>query len=64
MFGIVFAIVKRSACSLAPSAAASSADRTKPLIRDTIVPAAITALLARTRCCSVCCSSLMRPSPP
>ncbi|GAA5140617.1 hypothetical protein GCM10023340_01030 [Nocardioides marinquilinus] len=37
-----------SACRLRPSAAASSAERTKPLSRETTVPAAITALLAST----------------
>ena len=44
MLGTVLAIVKRSACSETPSVAASSVERTKPLIRDTIVPAAMIAL--------------------
>ena len=49
MLGIVLAMLNTSACSCAPRAAASSAERTKPLIRETIVPAAMTALEARTR---------------
>ena len=44
MFGTVLAMLNTSACRLAPSAATSSVLRTKPLSRDTIVPAAITAL--------------------
>ena len=48
MFGIVLAIVKMSACSRLPSAAASRIERTYPLIRETTVPAAITALLEMT----------------
>src|SRR4051812_11892569 len=44
MFGTVFAIVNRSACRAVPSAAASIALRTKPLSRETTVPAAIRAL--------------------
>ncbi len=44
MFGIVLAIVNTSACRAWPSAAASRALRTKPLSRETTVPAAITAL--------------------
>ena len=49
MFGIVLAIVNMSACSETPSAATSRVERTKPLSRDTTVPAAITALEARIR---------------
>ena len=48
MFGTVFAIVNTSACSCWPRAAASSALRTKPLSRDTTVPAAISALEVST----------------
>src|SRR6476619_6237178 len=48
MFGIALAIVKMSACSRLPSAAASRIERTYPLIRETTVPAAITALLEMT----------------
>src|SRR3569833_1230734 len=44
MFGIVFAMLNTSACSAVPSAAASRVERTKPLSRETTVPAAITAL--------------------
>ena len=44
MFGTVFAMLNTSACRPTPSAAASSTLRTKPLIRETTVPAAITAL--------------------
>src|SRR5690348_5510245 len=44
MFGTVLATLKMSACSFVPSAAASSEVRTKPDTRETIVPAAITAL--------------------
>ena len=44
MFGTVLAMLNTSACRPTPSAAASRMPRTKPLIRDTIVPAAITAL--------------------
>src|SRR6476646_5541207 len=44
MFGIVLAMLKMSAWSWTPSAAASSAPRANPLIRLTTVPAAITAL--------------------
>ena len=44
MFGTVLAMLNTSACRPAPSAAASRMPRTKPLSRDTIVPAAITAL--------------------
>ena len=47
MLGIVLAIVKTSAWSACPSAAASRALRTKPLSRETTVPAAITALADR-----------------
>ncbi len=47
MFGTVLAIVNTSACSWVPRAAASSALRTKPLSRETTVPAAITALEPR-----------------
>ena len=53
MFGTVLAMVKMSACSDRPSAAASRVDRTKPLSRDTTVPAAITALEARMPACSL-----------
>ena len=42
MLGTVFAMLNSSAWSPLPSAATSSADRTKPLRRDTVVPAAIT----------------------
>ena len=52
MFGIVLAMVNRSACSWLPSAAASSSERTQPLSRETTVPAAITALEASTWRCS------------
>ena len=44
MFGTVLAMLNTSACRLAPRAATSRMLRTKPLSRDTIVPAAITAL--------------------
>ena len=44
MFGTVLAMVKTSACSWVPRAAASSVERTKPLSRETVVPAAMTAL--------------------
>ncbi len=44
MFGTVLAMVKTSACSWVPSAAASRVERTKPLSRETAVPAAMTAL--------------------
>ena len=44
MFGTVLAMLNTSACSPTPSAAASRMPRTKPLSRDTMVPAAITAL--------------------
>jgi hypothetical protein len=47
MFGMVFAMLNTSACSCVPRAAASSALRRNPLIRDTTVPAAITALEVR-----------------
>ena len=58
MFGIVLPIVNRSACACWASAAASRADRTNPLSRDTMVPAAIRALEARTFSLSV---ALMAP---
>ena len=44
MFGTVFAMLNTSACRPTPRAAASRMVRTKPLIRETTVPAAITAL--------------------
>ena len=44
MFGTVLAMLNTSACRPTPRAAASRMPRTKPLSRDTIVPAAITAL--------------------
>src|SRR3954451_21568579 len=49
MFGIVFAMLNRSACSEPPRAATSRAERMNPLAREKTVPTAITALLARTR---------------
>ena len=49
MFGMVLEMLNTSACRPAPSAAASSADRTKPLSRETMVPDAITALEERIR---------------
>src|SRR4051794_14796950 len=49
MFGIVLAMLNRSACSEAPSAATSRAERMNPLAREKTVPTAITALFARTR---------------
>src|SRR5215210_761773 len=73
MFGTVLPMLKRSAWSTLPSAATSSADRTKPLNRDTTVPAAITALEERIRDSSVDsaggwwvmgCSCGSRPSYP
>src|SRR4051812_18207485 len=47
MFGIVLPIVNRSACSPRPRAAVIRKARAKPLIRETTVPAAITALEPR-----------------
>ena len=44
MFGIVLAMLNRSACSEAPSAATSRAERMNPLTREKTVPTAITAL--------------------
>ncbi len=44
MFGTVLAMLNTSACSPTPRAAASRMPRTKPLSRETTVPAAITAL--------------------
>ena len=44
MFGSELATLKMSACTEAPSAKESSAARTKPLSREIVVPAAITAL--------------------
>ena len=64
MFGIVLPIVNRSACSCWPRAVASRADRTKPLSRDTTVPAAISALDARTFSSSVALTGASGPGPP
>src|SRR5688500_15155698 len=44
MFGTVLARLNSSPCRPLPSAAISRAERTKPLIRETTVPAAMTAL--------------------
>ena len=53
MFGSVLATLKTSACSdAAERVATSSAARTKPLSRETMVPAAITALFESRRDCS------------
>src|SRR5919112_2146589 len=52
MFGTVLAIVKTSACSWVPSAAASRVERRNPLSRLTAVPEAITALDDRSERCS------------
>src|SRR5689334_910998 len=61
MLGTVLAMVNTSACRPMPRAAASRMPRTKPLSREKIVPAAITALddsSDRDRS-----EALMRPSP-
>ena len=47
MFGTVLATLNSSPCRPLPRAATSSAERTNPLIRETTVPAAITALEER-----------------
>ena len=47
MFGTVLAMLNSSRVQAVPSAAISSAERTKPLSRETTVPAAITALEER-----------------
>src|SRR6478752_4304440 len=63
MFGIVFAIVKTSACSWVPRAAASRALRTKPDIRETTVPAAITALEVRMPASVLAAVAVSRAKP-